>query len=111
MRHKVGKLREYELAALHVLLAESNGITAALPVNIKSASASRTLVPIGCRFSNCCTSSIVKVCGWRPHDGGAANTGSRRPQTSKGGNRGRFGEAARQTLWGFWRRRSVAEVC
>ena len=27
------------------------------------------------------------------------------------GNRGRFSEAARQTLWGFQRRRSVAEVC
>ena len=31
----------------------------------------------------------VKVCGRRPHDGGAAHTGGRRPQTSKGGNRGR----------------------
>ncbi len=30
-------------------------------------------------------------------------------QTSKGGNRGRFGGAARQTLWGFWRWRSFAE--
>ena len=52
----------------------------------------------------------VKVCGCRPHDGGAAHTGGRRTQTSKGGNRGRCGEAARQTLWGFRRWRSVAEV-
>ena len=55
-------------------------------------------------------SRVVKVCGWRPHDGGAAHAGGRRTQTSKGGNRGRFSEAARQTLWGFQRRRSVAEV-
>ena len=34
--------------------------------------------------------------------------GGRRTQTSKGGNRGRCGEAARQTLWGFRRWRSVA---
>ena len=33
--------------------------------------------------------AVVKVCGWRPHDGGAACTGGRRTQTSKGGNRGR----------------------
>jgi hypothetical protein len=26
----------------------------------------------------------VKVCGWRPHDGGAADTWGRRTQTSKG---------------------------
>jgi hypothetical protein len=31
----------------------------------------------------------VKVCGCRPHGGGAARTGGRRTQTSKGGNRGR----------------------
>ena len=41
-------------------------------------------------------------------DGGAANTGGRRTQTSKGGNRGRCGAVARQTLWGFRRWRSVA---
>src|ERR1700681_1267475 len=29
-------------------------------------------------------SASVKVCGWRPHDGGAAHTGGRRTQTSKG---------------------------
>src|SRR5258705_9298695 len=52
---------------------------------------------------------IVKVCGCRPHEGGAACTGGRRTQTSKGGNRGRCGESARQMLWGFRRRRSVAE--
>ena len=45
------------------------------------------------------------------HEGGAAGTGGRRTQTSKGGNRGRIGEAVRQTLWGFRRRRSVVEVC
>ncbi len=43
----------------------------------------------------------VKVFGCRPHGGGAARTGGRRPQTSKGGNRGRPGEVGRQTLWGF----------
>jgi hypothetical protein len=37
----------------------------------------------------------------RPHDGGAAHAGGRRTQTSNGGNRGRCGEVARQTLWGF----------
>ena len=46
-------------------------------------------------------SAIVKVCGCRPHEGGAAHTGGRRTQTSKGGNRGRRGEVARQTLWEF----------
>ena len=34
----------------------------------------------------------------------------RRTQTSNGGNRGRFGELVRQTLWGFRRWRSVADV-
>ena len=34
-------------------------------------------------------SSVVKVFGCRPHEGGAAYTGGRRPKTSKGGNRGR----------------------
>src|SRR5258708_31470741 len=43
----------------------------------------------------------VKVCGCRPHEGGTAHTGGRRTQTSKGGNRGRCGEVARQTLWGL----------
>ena len=33
-------------------------------------------------------SASVKVCGRRPHDGGAADTWGRRTQTSKGGNRG-----------------------
>ena len=41
------------------------------------------------------------------HDDGATRSGGRRPQTSKGGNRGRSGNAARQTLWGFRRWRSV----
>jgi len=54
------------------------------------------------------TAASVKVCGWRPHDGGAADTWGRRTQTSKGGNRGRCDEAARQTLWGFGRWRLVA---
>jgi hypothetical protein len=65
-----------------------------------------------------CTSGTVRdedgnilIYSARPHDGSAAHTGGRRTQTSKGGNRGRYGEAARQTLWGFGRRRSVAEVC
>ena len=44
------------------------------------------------------------------HDDGATDAVGRRTQTSKGGNRGRFGEAVRQTLWGFRRCRSVAEV-
>jgi hypothetical protein len=44
------------------------------------------------------------------HDDSATHTGGRRPQTSKGGNRGRYGEVARQTLWGFRRWRFVAEV-
>jgi len=35
------------------------------------------------------TSAVVKVCGCRPHDGGAAHTGGRRTQTSNGGNRGK----------------------
>ena len=56
------------------------------------------------------TTAHVKVFGCRPHDGGAANTGGRRTQTSKGGNRGRCGEVVRQPLWGFRRWRSVAEV-
>ena len=46
-------------------------------------------------------SAPVKVFGCRPHDGGAAHAGGRRPQTSKGGNRGMSGEVPRQTLWGF----------
>jgi len=52
----------------------------------------------------------VKVCGRRPHDGGAADTGGRRTQTSKGGNCGRCGGVGRQTLWGFRCWRSVADV-
>jgi hypothetical protein len=46
-------------------------------------------------------SAIVKVCGWRPDEGGAARTGGRHTQTSNGGNRGRRGEVVRQTLRGF----------
>lgn len=45
--------------------------------------------------------AAVKVCGWRPDEGRSARAGGRRTQTSRGGNRGRFGVAARQTLWGF----------
>ena len=45
--------------------------------------------------------AVVKVCGWRPHDGDAACTGGRRPQTSKGGNRGRVTWVSRLGLWGF----------
>lgn len=56
------------------------------------------------------TTASVKVCGCRPHDGGAADTGGRRTQTSKGGNRGRCGGVGRQTLWGFRCWRSVADV-
>ena len=52
----------------------------------------------------------VKVFGCRPHDGGAADTGGRRTQTSKGGNRGRCGGVGRQKLWGFRCWRSVADV-
>ena len=44
------------------------------------------------------------LCWWR---GGHR---SRRPQTSKGGNRGTFGEVLRQTLWGFRSWGCVAEV-
>ena len=64
-----------------------------------------------------CTSGTVRdedgnilIYSARPHDGGAACTGGRRTQTSKGGNRGRCGEVARQTLWGFRQRRSLADV-
>ena len=35
------------------------------------------------------SSQFVKVCGWRPHDGGAAHAGGRRTQTSKGDAMGR----------------------
>lgn len=41
---------------------------------------------------------------WRGEHGGPAYANLQ-------GNRGRCGEAARQTLWGFRRRRSIAEVC
>ncbi len=58
----------------------------------------------------CRMAAPVKVCGCRPHGGGAADTRGRRTQTSKGGNRGRCDEAARQTLWVFGRWRLVAEV-
>src|SRR6202158_3906476 len=34
---------------------------------------------------------------WRPHEGGAMHSVGRRPQTSKGGNRGTSGNAERQT--------------
>jgi hypothetical protein len=47
------------------------------------------------------TTASVKVCGCRPRDGDAADARGRRPQTSRGGKRGRCGEAARQMLWGF----------
>ena len=43
-------------------------------------------------------------------DDGATDSGGRRPQTSKGGNRGTSGTAERQTLWRFRRWRFVAEV-
>src|SRR5712691_10279530 len=45
---------------------------------------------------------IVRFCeGLRTpaRDDGATHSGGRRPQTSKGGNRGRCGEMVRQTLW------------
>jgi hypothetical protein len=48
------------------------------------------------------TSASVKVFGCRPMMT-PPRTRGRRPQTSKGGNRGRCGEASRQTLWGFRR--------
>src|ERR1700676_3209400 len=54
--------------------------------------------------------AFVKVCGCRPHEGGAARTVGRRTQTSKGGNRGRCGGVVRQALWGFGHCRSFAEV-
>src|SRR5438552_2627545 len=66
--------------------------------------------PFGRSTGRASMSAPVKVCGCQPHDDSAAHTGGRRTQTSKGGNRGRYGEAARQTLWGFGRRRSVAET-
>ena len=53
----------------------------------------------------CCEGLRMPVlCWWR---GGHR---SRRPQTSKGGNRGTFGEVLRQTLWGFRSWGCVAEV-
>ena len=45
-------------------------------------------------------SGHVKVCGCRPMKVERRAQG-RRTQTSNGGNRGRCGEVARQTLWGF----------
>jgi hypothetical protein len=42
----------------------------------------------------------VKVCGCRPMKVERRAQG-RRTQTSNGGNRGRCGEMARQTLWGL----------
>jgi hypothetical protein len=53
--------------------------------------------PRRCRFvgvkrtslKNAPRTAFVKVCGCRPQEGGAAHTGGRRTQTSKGGNRGR----------------------
>src|SRR6476620_5556825 len=50
----------------------------------------------------------VKVCGWRPHDGGAADTWGRRTQTSKGGNRGRCDEACASDAMGIW---TLAACC
>ena len=49
---------------------------------------SRRLNGAGDAACSLITSEFVKVFGCRPHDGGAAHTGGRRPQTSKGGNRG-----------------------
>ena len=43
-------------------------------------------------------------------DDGATDSGGRRPQTSKGGNRGGCGGVVRQALWGFGHCRSFAEV-
>ena len=43
----------------------------------------------GPNLINRAMSAFVKVFGCRPHDGGAAHTGGWRPQTSKGGNRGK----------------------
>ena len=53
------------------------------------------------------TTANVKVCGCRPHDGGAADTGGRRTQTSKGGNRGRCGGVGASDVMGI----SVLAVC
>ena len=52
--------------------------------------------------------AFVKVCGWRPHDGGAADTWGRRTQTSKGGNRGRCDEACASDAMGIW---TLAACC
>jgi len=46
-------------------------------------------------------SASVKVCGCRPMKVVRRARWGRRTQTSNGGNRGRCGKAARQTLWGF----------
>jgi len=50
---------------------------------------------ISIKNSRASTSGFVKVFGCRPHDGGAGARG-RRPQTSKGGNRGGLRRLARQ---------------
>ena len=62
--------------------------------------------------------AVVKVCGWRPHDGGAACTGGRRTQTSKGGNRGRgrgwrglgYGDLSAADEVGEWSRGAPASL-
>jgi hypothetical protein len=73
----------------------------------------RSLVAIGGKADMAVTSADFRVCeGFRmpARDDGATDSGGRRPQTSKGGNRGTSGTAERQTLWRFRRWRSVAEV-
>ena len=57
----------------------------------------------------CPTSGFVQVCGWRPMKV-ARRSRARRPQTCRGGKRGRRGEVVRQALWGFSCCRSFAEV-
>jgi hypothetical protein len=62
------------------------------------------------RDAHASRTAFVKVCGCRPDGCGGAAAGGRRTQTSKGGNRGRLGEVARQRLWGFRRWRFVADA-
>src|SRR3954465_671843 len=55
-------------------------------------------------------SADVKVCGWRPHDGGAAHTGAGVRKPPREETAGGVERPARQTLSGFRRRRFLVEV-
>ena len=74
---------------------------------------SRLMSVVGAGTDLARTRPEVSVCeGFRmpARDDGATDSGGRRPQTSKGGNRGGCGGVVRQALWGFGHCRSFAEV-